>query len=125
MMTWLSRLVGADRAPAILAIVIAIVVLIGTIILLRSCQDDGGAQIEQSTKAAEAYSDAAAEAVNTVVSANDREASVDQVVTQATKEIDNAHDPDAARLAVIRATCRLRAYSRESACIAMQRANPE
>lgn len=97
-------------------IALAVIATVGIGIGYCSLQRTATGQAKQTTRSSEAIADAAEQAVATVINTNEREASVDAVVAQAAKEIDNAPDPATARAAAFRAVCGLPEYSRDPAC---------
>lgn len=112
----IASLVGSKPPKPVLYGAIALLVI--AILSIGYCSLRRGAaeQAEQTTKSSEALADAAENAVAMVVNANDREASVDAVVAQAEKEIDNAPNPAIRRAAALRAVCGLPEYRQDPAC---------
>ncbi len=107
-----------------------LIIILGVILAVCAfgvarCIWKGGAaqQAEQTTKSGEALADAAENAVETVTNAHAREASIDTIVEEAAKEIDNAPSPEAARAATLRAVCVLEEYRLDPACT-VQQPNP-
>jgi len=116
MIVWLTGLVGRKLAVPVL-IGAGLLLALALFGLVRSCSADRVTeQAEQTSRSGEAIADAAQNAVATVVNANEREASVDAIVAQAAKEIDNAPDPATARAATLRAVCLLAEYRNDPAC---------
>lgn len=116
MIALIASLVGPKLAKPVFYGVLALLAV--AILSVGYCSLKRGAteQAEQTTKSSEALADAAEQAVAVVVNANDREASVDAVVAQAEKEIDNAPNPAARRAATVRAVCLLAEYREDPAC---------
>jgi hypothetical protein len=116
MIALIASLVGPKLAKpvfyGVLALLVAAILSVGYCSLKRGAAE----QAEQTTKSSEALADSAEQAVAVVINSNEREASVDAVVAQAEKEIDNAPDPVARRAAALRAVCGLPEYSRDPAC---------
>lgn len=118
--------------PPIKTIVIGLiaVLIIVALISIKSCDNanEHAAQSEQTTRSTNAHSGAAEVAVATVVHSSEREASINEIVETAAKEISNAEGSNqkitpAMRAAALRAACRLRDYSEHPAC-QVHRANP-
>jgi hypothetical protein len=80
-------------------------------------------QAQTNTRSAEAMQQAGADAVATVLNQADEEVSLHDLVGKASKEIDNAPNPAAARSATLGAACELRLYRDDPAC-AVRRADP-
>lgn len=120
MIRLLDGIIGPKTVKPLL-IVLAVVVLVGGLGVAR-CVWKGGAaqQAEQTTASSEALASAAESAVETVTNANARETSVDNLVTEAAKEIDNAPSPEAARAAALRAVCLLPEYRADPSCKVQQ-----
>lgn len=98
-------------------IIAAAVIAILTLSFCVLTRDGGKSeQAEQGVRSNEALADAAASAVKTVTQGNDRERSIDQIVAQAEKEIDNAPSPAARRAATIAAVCSLPDYRDHPSC---------
>ena len=93
---------------------------------IAKCSHDArkAVQARQDAKAAEAYADAAKDAVATVAASAGREAALKDIVTEAAKDIANAEGsneaiPPAARAAALRSACRLPNYSNHPTCVKM------
>lgn len=103
------------------------VLAIGIIGWVVSCQIGGSSQKARQGKAdtatAEAHSEAASAAVETVLEQAEEEVELQELVTKAAKEIDNAKSPADARRAALAATCELRIYRDDPQC-AVFRTNP-
>lgn len=116
--------IGASAARLLTVFLAVMLVCLVVGIAARSCVPDPGPQARQDVKSSDAVAVAARDAVATVVASADREKSVDAVVSQAVKEIDNAPNPAVARSAVVNAVCGMRAYRDRPECT-MQRVDPE
>lgn len=73
-------------------------------------------QAQTNERSAEAMEAAGATAVSTVLNQADEEMSLHDLVGKASKEIDNAPNPAAARDATLNAACELRLYRDDPAC---------
>lgn len=73
-------------------------------------------QAEQTAASAEAISDAAAVAINTIGNRAVTEKDINHATTIAVLEIGDAVDPDDVRAAVIRGVCRTAQHSTDPAC---------
>ncbi len=116
MIALLTSLVGPKFAkPALYAIIAAMVL---SALGIGKCVLDNRAaeQAKQTTRSSEAIADAAEQAVGTIINTGNRENSINDVVSQAAKEIDNAPDPSTARAAALGAVCRLPEYTHDPAC---------
>ncbi|MCJ8159905.1 hypothetical protein [Sphingomonas sp. LaA6.9] len=109
-------------AIAIIGIVIVAMILIFAI---RGCANgrQDAAQARQDAKGSAALSNAAKGAVGVVVARQGAEANIDAIVDQASKEIENAPNPAAARAATLNAVCQLRLYRERPEC-QVQRTGP-
>lgn len=115
MIIWLGRIVGPKFALPVL-IVAGVLFALVFFAVVQSCTSDDTDQVEQTTRSSEAIANAAENAVATVINANERDASIDEIVSQAEKEIDNAPNAAVARAATIRAVCLLAEYRNDPAC---------
>lgn len=116
MIALISSLVGPKLAkPVFYGILMLLAVAVLSIGYCSLKRGEAG-QAKQTTRSSEAIADAAENAVAVVINANGREASVDAVVAQAEKEIDNAPDPAVRRAAALRAVCGLPEYRKDPAC---------
>jgi hypothetical protein len=79
-------------------------------------------QAEAGRASAEAMQEAGAAAVATVLEQSEGEAELQDLVAKASKEIDDAPDPAAARRATLNAACQLQLYRDDPAC-AVRRAD--
>lgn len=113
---WFGPTVGRIAFYIFLAILIAMLLLIGRCSYEAVFKSGKAAQAEQTTRSADALSNAAEHAVETVIQSSGRDASIDEVVIRASKDIDNAQDPVAARDAVINSVCDLAEYNNDPAC---------
>lgn len=115
-LTFLTGLVGPKFAkPALYALIV--VTLLSTLAVGKCVLDNRAAkQAEQTTRSSDAIATAAEQAVATITNSSNREASVDEVVAQAAKEIDNAPTSSAARAAALNAVCVLPEYRLDPAC---------
>ncbi len=109
--------------PRIIAAIGFAILLIITIISLRSCAGSRQAaeQAKQTSRSEAAYSTAAKVAVDKVTQRAAEEGELKEVVADAAKELANAEGseqaiPPAARVAALRAACRLPNYRDEPAC---------
>lgn len=80
-------------------------------------------QAQTTAGSAEAMQEAGKDAVATVLEQADEEVALKELVAEASKEIDNAPTPAAARAATLGAACELRLYRDDPAC-AVRRTNP-
>lgn len=100
-------------------LVIAAAVLILVIVLGFRFLGNQSAQTRQAEAGqlgAEAMQEAGAAAVTTVIDQADEEMEIADLVNRASKEIDNAPNPTAARAATLDAACQLRIYRDDPAC---------
>lgn len=81
-------------------------------------------QAQTDARSSAAMQAAGAEAVSTVLNQTDEEISLHDLVGKATKEIDDAPSPAAARSATLNAACELRLYRDDPAC-AVRPADPK
>lgn len=109
---------------AVPALLIAALLALASLSMCRNSRQDA-AQARQDARTASATTEAAKDAVATVVARSDAEAGLRQVVNEAAKDISNAEGsnqpiPPAARDAALRAACRLPNYHDEPACALLQ-----
>lgn len=102
---------------------LAFVLVVGAFIVGRCSGPDQTAQVRQNNKTAAAVSNAAKDAVNTVVNRSKAEIAIDAATAQAKEEIGNATTPDQLRAAVTRSLCVRPEYAGDPAC-RVRKANP-
>ena len=116
MIAILTSLVGPKLAKPVLYALIALLAVAVLSVGYCSLNNRAAQQAKQTTRSSEAIADAAEQAVGVVINSNARDTSVDAVVTQAAKDIDNAPDDATRRAAALAAVCSLPEYSRDSRC---------
>lgn len=100
-----------------LLLAVAVVALVAFVLGRFVFDNHGKVHQAQTTARSEAAMQAAgAEAVSTVLNQADEEMSLHDLVGKATKEIDDAPTPAAARAATVSAACELRLYRDDPAC---------
>jgi hypothetical protein len=120
MITWMTARLGSAVAKWVFIAVIVLVALICVAILWRctSPKTDKAVEVQarQGNASGEALSDAAAVAVDTVVTRNATEHDLDVATGVALEEIDHAQDPASVRAAVQRNLCMRPAHRNDPAC---------
>lgn len=113
---------GLSETLSRVILAVLFVLCIAGALMVHSCTQarQKAAQAQQDSRTASATAQAAKEAVATVVARSDADAEVDEIVSDAAKEIDNAKSPVAARAAAYNALCELQLYARDPACIVRQ-----
>lgn len=104
-------------------LLIGLVIVSVIVLTVATCSGRGkeAAQAKQDSKTASATTEAAKDAVAAVVERAEADASINEIVTEAAKDIANAEGsdqaiPPAARNAALRAACRLLSYAHDPAC---------
>jgi hypothetical protein len=117
------KLFGVAVKWLLLAVVVVALV---AFILGRFVFDNHGKvhQAQTNARSSAAMQAAGAEAVSTVLNQTDEEMNLHDLVGKATKEIDDAPNPAAARAATLNAACQLRLYRDDPAC-AVRPADPK
>jgi len=115
-LTAIANLVGQKWAKPVLWALIALALL--SMLGVAKCAYDSrvAEQAKQTERSSEAISDAAQNAVAIVTNRADADADIDNVVSAAAKEIDDAPNATIAYDAALRAACLLPAYSRDPSC---------
>lgn len=116
----LASIVGGRAARPVFLAIIALLAL-GLFGLAKCVSDKNDAdavqdQAEQTTRSSDAMADAAQNAVAVIVNEAKYDKTVDQVVTEAAREIDAAPTSSDARKAALRAVCGLPEYRGDPAC---------
>lgn len=109
--------------PAFFGSVAFRLIAIGTVFLIVliavtqcSGQRQKAAQAGQDARSATATAETAKDAARTVIDRSEADASIDDLVAETTKEIENAETPEAAGNAARAAICRMPNYSADPAC---------
>lgn len=99
-------------------IIMVVVVIAFLLLAFKSCTDGrkAGEQGKQDTRSAAAMAETAKEAAETVIEQAGEEASIDELVSQTQKEIEDATDEKGSRRAAMRAICSLPDYRGDPAC---------
>lgn len=100
-------------------LVIGALVIIAALIIAAKIIGGRGAEVRQAEAgalSAEAMQEAGRAAVETVIKDGDRKVALTELVAEASKEIDDAPDPIAARAATLNAACELQLYRDDPAC---------
>lgn len=116
-MTWLIATFGERAARLIVAVLVALVIGAFVLFLARRSHDDTPAvQAQQTTRSADAVSNAARDAIETIGNRTATDAVVDQATMDTVENINNAIDPFSVRDAVIAGVCRNPAHRNDPAC---------
>ena len=102
-----------------IVIFVMVVLLCGAGILsVKSCLGNRqqAEQGRQDSRSADATAKTAQDAANTVIERADKDATVDELVSETQKEIENASDEKASRRAALRAICSLPEHRDDPAC---------
>ena len=99
-------------------IIIGVALLIGAVLLVRSCADDRqeAEQSRQDSRSSTALAETAKDAAATVIARAEDETSVDELVAATIEEIENAPSDKAAGDAARAAICRMPDYRDDPAC---------
>jgi len=123
MIALLAGVVGQKWAKPVMWVLI-VTALLSTLGIAKCTYDNRVAeQAKQTERSSEAISDAAADAIAVVTNRADADADIDNVVSAAAKEIDDAPNATVAYDAALRAACLLPAYNRDPSC-QLLKANP-
>ena len=118
MITWLAGIVGEKAAKPVLFGAFALLLIIATLIVTKSCSNDRAVQeqADQTNRSGEAIADAAQSAIATIGNRTATDKVVDQAVATAQGNIDNAQDANAVRNAVLDSVCGSPAHRNDPAC---------
>lgn len=108
-------------------VIAAFAVFIAVLITVKVLSDRGAEsrQADADRQSAEAMQEAGQAAVATVLEQADEELEIADLVDRASKEIDDAPNPTAARAATLDAVCELRIYRDDPACSVREPDSPE
>lgn len=98
--------------------VFLVILVVAALLLLtaRCDQDDGSKQVEQSKASAEAISDAAKNAIETLQTQAATEANISAAVDQVKGDIKDAKTVEAIRASVVAGLCGRPAFANDPAC---------
>jgi uncharacterized alpha/beta hydrolase family protein len=99
----IKQYLASTTAKAVIGVIILLIVIVS----IKSCQGSRqkAAQGQQDTRTATATQETAIDAAQTVIERSDKDATLDQLVTETQKEIANATDSKISRTAAANAIC--------------------
>ena len=102
----------------IIQLSLIVLVVLALVIAVRSCSGNHqkAEQGKQDSRSAAATAETAKDAAKTVIDQAREEASIDDLVDQTQKEIDDAKDEKDSRRAAVRAICSLPEYRDHASC---------
>ena len=118
---WIDDMIGIVSGffgRRVVQLALIVLVVLALVITVRSCTGNRqkAEQGKQDSRNAAATAETAKDAAKTVIDQAREEASIDDLVDQTQKEIDDAKDEKDSRRAAVRAICGLPEYRDHAAC---------
>lgn len=101
--------------PILIGLVIALIIF-GLAAARCVHEWQGGQEAKQTTKSANAITNAAVDAIGTIENRSRADQAIDAATDQTRKDISNASDPSDVRRAVVNGLCSRPEYKRDPAC---------